>query len=77
MASTQPGSLERGVVTRFSDPEGLGDLTTANGETLAFHCVDIADGTRTIDEGTHVLFIRRIGHLGADCATEVAAAHAG
>lgn len=70
-APSRAGSLERAVVTRFSDSEGLGDVTTPDGETLPFHCIDIADGTRSIDEGTGVLFLRRIGHLGADCATEV------
>jgi hypothetical protein len=37
-----------------------------------FHCVEIADGTRTIAVGTSVSGERRVGHLGHDEVASVA-----
>ena len=44
-----------GTVTAFDEYVGLGEVTTADGSYL-FHCVEIADGTRTIEVGTDVEF---------------------
>jgi cold shock CspA family protein len=43
-----------GTVTAFDEQVGLGVVVTEDGRELAFHCVSIADGTRTIDVGRRV-----------------------
>jgi cold shock CspA family protein len=43
-----------GRVTAFDDRNGLGEVTDADGNVNAFHCTQIADGTRTIAVGTEV-----------------------
>lgn len=45
-----------GTVTAFDEHVGLGTVTTAEGVEHLFHCVEIADGTRTIAVGTPVTF---------------------
>jgi cold shock CspA family protein len=45
-----------GIVTGFDEHAGLGVVTVADGATYPFHCVEIADGTRTIAVGTTVEF---------------------
>ena len=45
----------RGIVSEFDEPRGIGTVTTDDGRTLLFHCTAIADGTRTIAEGTVVV----------------------
>jgi len=56
-----------GTVTDFDFAVGLGHLSTAEGETRLFHCVEIADGTRDIAVGSQVSFlpVTRFGHLEA------------
>ena len=63
---------QRGVVEAFDDRRGDGTVRTANGERLYFHCVEIADGSRTIATGTEVSLRRGVGHLGHDEALEIA-----
>ena len=46
----------RGSVTEFDDACGLGEITDEHGDVFAFHCVEIADGTRSIAVGTPVRF---------------------
>jgi cold shock CspA family protein len=48
-------SVMVGRVTAFDEYVGLGEVTTAD-DTYLFHCVEIADGTRTIEVGTEVEF---------------------
>ena len=43
------------TVTSFDDPRGIGEVTTADGRVLLFHCTAIADGSRAIAEGTAVV----------------------
>jgi cold shock CspA family protein len=50
------GTGRRGVVTSFDEQSGLGVVTAANGTDHPFHCIEIADGTRTIDVGVEVSF---------------------
>jgi len=50
------GDERRGRVRRFDDASGLGEIDDDGGGSVAFHCVAIADGTRTIAEGTAVRF---------------------
>ena len=45
-----------GTITAFDDGRGLGEID-ANGVTVPFHCVSIADGSRTIAIGTNVTFV--------------------
>jgi cold shock CspA family protein len=58
-----------GVVASFDAARGDGTVTLDNGETLSFHCVGIADGTRTIGVGATVTAERVVGHCGRDEAT--------
>ena len=45
-----------GTVTRFDGAKGLGTVTGAGGREYLFHCIEIADGTRSIDVGQAVRF---------------------
>ena len=45
-----------GTVSSFDEPRGLGEVVGEDGATYPFHCTQIADGSRTIDEGTAVTF---------------------
>ncbi len=45
-----------GRVTAFDFDRGLGEVTADDGCVYPFHCVSIADGSRTIDAGTRVTF---------------------
>ena len=46
----------KGTVAAYDDASGLGEIDASDGRRIAFHCVEIADGTRTIDVGTSVEF---------------------
>ena len=47
-----------GVVTSFNGPKGLGTITLDETPAIfPFHCVSIADGTRTITIGLAVSFL--------------------
>jgi CspA family cold shock protein len=56
-----------GRVSAFDEPAGLGAITAADGVRYPFHCVEIADGTRTIEVGTDVEFepLRKLGRVEA------------
>jgi len=56
----------RGFVDSFDEARGVGVVTSEEGESLGFHCVDIADGTRTILVGARVRARRSVGRLGHD-----------
>jgi len=45
-----------GTVVDFDDHVGLGHVDAEDGVHYLFHCVEIADGTRTIDVGARVRF---------------------
>ena len=53
-----------GRVIDFADHVGLGHVAADNGAVHLFHCVEIADGTRTIDVGADVEFdvLVKFGH---------------
>jgi CspA family cold shock protein len=55
--------VNTGTITRFDREVGLGEVTTADGTVVPFHCIEIADGTRNIPVGTAVSF-SLIGKLG-------------
>ena len=46
----------RGTVTMFDKQVGLGEITTADGSLVPFHCIVIADGSRDIPVGVEVEF---------------------
>lgn len=53
-----------GLVAAFDDHKGFGTIRTDDDTAYFFHCTAIADGGRTIDEGTPVTFDVVAGHLG-------------
>jgi CspA family cold shock protein len=46
----------RGVVTSFDETVGLGVIADASGDRFPFHCIEIADGSRSIEIGAEVSF---------------------
>ncbi|MFN8023362.1 MAG: hypothetical protein U0Q03_17680 [Acidimicrobiales bacterium] len=59
--STGPASapMQRtltGSVVQFDREVGLGEVEAADGTVYPFHCIVIADGTRTIEVGAAVAF---------------------
>ena len=45
-----------GTVVEFDAAVGLGRLSTSDGATYPFHCIEIADGSRVVALGTQVTF---------------------
>ena len=45
-----------GTVSAFDPDKGLGSVAGDDGREYAFHCIEIADGTRAIDVGQTVRF---------------------
>jgi CspA family cold shock protein len=58
------GSGRRGVVSVFDESVGLGTIVGDDRVEYSFHCIEIADGTRTIEPGTDVSFdlLAKLGH---------------
>ena len=54
--STDQSAQLSGIVTQFDEFIGLGEITDLKARVWPFHCVSIADGTRTIPVGTQVSF---------------------
>jgi cold shock CspA family protein len=59
-----PRAPKTGVVTEFDEPRGLGVVRGDDGTSYGFHCTALADGTRTVDLGTRVVFCVAAGHGG-------------
>lgn len=61
------GERAVGVVAAFDAERGLGEVELADGRRYSFHCVEIADGSRTIAVGARVAFelVPRLGRLEA------------
>ena len=53
----------RGQVTEFDEAAGLGVVSDEAGIAYPFHCTEVADGSRTIEVGTTVVF-RLLPRLG-------------
>ena len=51
-----PASRLWGEVTEFDADAGLGTIRAEDGADYRFHCVEVADGTRSIDVGAEVGF---------------------
>jgi CspA family cold shock protein len=60
-----------GKVATFDEARGVGEVAADDGTSYAFHCTQIADGTRTIAVGTAVTFEIMPGHLGHWEATAI------
>ena len=56
-------TTHRGTVVAFDKEVGLGTVRRDDGAEFAFHCIEIADGTRDIEVGLPVTFAT-IGKLG-------------
>jgi cold shock CspA family protein len=63
----------RGEVTEFDEGRGLGTVTGADGTRYLFHCIEVADGTRTIEIGRPVVFqpLPKFGRIQAGRVTKV------
>lgn len=57
----------RGTVGAFDEAAGLGTVDGDDGASYPFHCVEIADGTRTIPVGVAVRFrpLHKLGRVEA------------
>lgn len=60
-----------GVVSVFDAARGDGYIVDETGETVYFHCIEIADGSRSIEVGARVRATRRVGLRGRDEAGQV------
>ena len=49
-------SLRTGTVVAFDAQVGLGEVDADDGARLPFHCIVIADGSRSIEVGARVSF---------------------
>lgn len=63
--------IRTGRVTGFHPDRGLGTLRAEDGAELPFHCTAIADGSRTIQVGTTVVFETEPGLGGRWWATSI------
>ena len=61
-----------GVIESFDERRGDGLFRADDGRGYYFHCVAIADGTRTIAVGARAQGVRRVGRLGHDEVSDVA-----
>lgn len=61
-----------GSVVAFDPDAGLGTVRGDDDVEYRFHCVEITDGTRTIDVGAPVSFSRlaKLGMYEAGCLTK-------
>lgn len=66
------GEPVAGTVAHFDEHAGHGIVRSDEGEDLFFHCTQIADGTRTMDEGAAVTFVVVAGQRGRWEAVRVA-----
>jgi hypothetical protein len=64
-----------GVILSFDDHRGDGEFLGDDGRTYYFHCVNIADGSRTISAGQRARGRRAVGRRGHDEVVEVSSAH--
>lgn len=62
-----------GTVEAFDERRGDGSLRGDDGGRYYFHCVVIADGSRSIPVGVRAIGRRSVGRLGHDEVTHVKA----
>ena len=60
-----------GTVVAFDAAVGLGDVERADGRRFQFHCIELADGTRSIEVLTPVTFelLCKLGRYEASAVT--------
>jgi len=60
-----------GVIASFDAAVGLGELRSSDGQLVPFHCIAIADGSRTIEVGTAVSYelLAKLGRYEATIIT--------
>jgi cold shock CspA family protein len=56
MTELRGGSTRHGVVASFDETVGLGSVSTSDDTAYEFHCIEIADGSRSIEVGLDVSF---------------------
>ena len=56
MTELDRGTGRRGTVTSFDESAGLGQIADVDGVDHPFHCIEIADGSRSIQVGVEVGF---------------------
>lgn len=61
-----------GTVVAFDAAVGLGEVERHDGQRFQFHCIELADGTRTIDVATPVTFelLCKLGRYEASAVTQ-------
>lgn len=70
--TVQSFDLHRGLGVIVADPVGpTGEVGAGVGTEHPFHCIEISDGTRTIDEGQTVEFSIGFDALGRPEATAI------
>lgn len=82
--SWREGEVVLGRVTSFDEGAGLGEIecwgplhslpdpaSPRSGERVPFHCVSIADGSRSIEVGAEVAFVLRPGRDGREWAAGI------
>jgi cold shock CspA family protein len=60
-----------GVVDSFDECRGDGFIVSDGGQRFYFHCVNISDGTRSIEVASRVAATRHVGHVGRDEVIDV------
>lgn len=65
--------MTRGVIDSFDEQRGDGFFRSDDGELLYFHCVSIADGSRSIGVNVQAKGRRAVGRLGRDEIVDVEA----
>ncbi|HEX9682376.1 MAG TPA: hypothetical protein VGA13_04795 [Acidimicrobiales bacterium] len=63
--------IERGVIVGFDPDRGIGEVAGSYGGRHPFHCTAIADGSRSIEAGTEVVFTLEPGRMGEWEATDI------
>lgn len=60
-----------GTVVAFDPGVGLGEVERDDGQRFQFHCIELADGSRTIDVSTAVTFelLCKLGRYEASAVT--------
>lgn len=58
--------MTSGVIESFDDQRGDGIFRSDAGEQMYFHCVCIADGSRSVPVGVRAQGRRSVGRLGRD-----------
>jgi cold shock CspA family protein len=56
VTESRRGSRHTGSVVAFDATVGLGVVQASTGERHTFHCIEIADGSRSIELGDTVTF---------------------